>query len=96
MRVGVIQHTTKTRRKKKCYLNESKQQAPTVVRQIVLCSRRTFDKGNDRVMLHDFLSVYHDFPMSQQRLNVLSKFPGTHMVSIYNHCVSLVGNVLWI
>lgn len=82
MRVNVIQHVTTKKKickkKKRWYLNESKQQAPTVVRQIVLCSRRTFDRGIDRVMLHDFLSAYHDFPMLQQWLKVLSKFPGTH------------------
>lgn len=31
--------------------------------------------GNDKVILHDFLSVLHILPTLQQWLNAVSKFP---------------------
>jgi hypothetical protein len=59
--------------KNKIYLNESKQQAPTVFKHMSLCSEATLNIGNDKVILQDFLSVLHDFPMLQQWFNVFSK-----------------------
>lgn len=57
------------------YLNECKQHAPTVVKHIVLYSFETFGMGNDKVILHDLLSVLHILPTLQQWLNAVSKFP---------------------
>lgn len=48
------------------YLSERRQHAPTVVKQMELCSVATLDNGNVRVMLHDLFSMFHMFPMSQQ------------------------------
>lgn len=59
------------------YLNECKQQAATKFKHIVLCSIATFNKGNDRVILQDFFSLLHVFPVSQQRFNIYSMFPRT-------------------
>lgn len=40
----------------KTYLNESKQQAPIVVKHTELCSVATLNKGSDKVILQDLLA----------------------------------------